>query len=492
MVHSKKALLSLLAAFTLLSSCSQHDEIDSGLAKVEKTSQDNANVKFQFITNASSSETRSTAEESDERPTSGMENEYQVNDVRVYLYGSSSKQFVKSIPLSGIKRLPLTADGNRVIYTTDRISVPIGIYDVFVIANYGNDDNYNKVIKEKEDEFLATVDSVTYHGGLIKDISKGIVMTNRASDNYGVTITENQNTTDNVIEINLERTLARIDVSTTKDVYELKKDPISETYATVKLDRYYIVNLPRYYNMFRHTAVLTSLVEPSSWSVTENFGRINDVNGYAIDPYFFRKEVDATQFTNADDYYANFYGDFNKETVAWETLTTQLSSSYSLENCMFQPAQKNGYSTGVIFNARITPKKVLDRYNNEITDEQQFPETLYYFNYKFYDSEEALDAAAANAISETSIRKFKKTAEGYRCYYKYWIRHLDNGDDTAMGVMEFGIVRNNLYDVKVNEVKGLGYDDLILIPDTPDESETDLNVILRVKPWIVRKLNITL
>jgi hypothetical protein len=41
-------------------------------------------------------------------------------------------------------------------------------------------------------------------------------------------------------------------------------------------------------------------------------------------------------------------------------------------------------------------------------------------------------------------------------------------------------------------VKGLGYDDLILIPDTPDEGETDINVILRVKPWIVRKLNINL
>jgi hypothetical protein len=494
MIHSKNSLFVLLAAFALLSSCSHRDEIESGVAQGVEAPQDNANVKFQFIANASSSKTRSTAEESDDQPVRGEENEYQVNNARVYLYASSTKQFVKSVELSGITRRPLTADNKNIIYDTERISLPSGIYDVFVIANY------DKVInKEKEDEFLATVDSVTYQSGLIKNISKGIVMTNRAADNYGVTIVEDQNHNDNVINIYLERTLARIDVKKEKEVIELQDESTpKQTYATVTLDRYYIVNLPRYFNMFRRTAVLTSLNEPTSWSVTENFGKINDQNGFVIDPYFFKKTVDATQFTNGDDYYVNYFGDYNKETVAWETLTTQATTSYSLENCMFTPAQKNGYSTGVIFSARFAPNNnVYDLVGGTlqlVTDETKYPETLYYYNYKFYASDVALAEATKNNtdLEKYQARKFTKTAEGYRCYYVYWIRHLDNNLPTVMGVMEFGIVRNNLYLINVQDVFGLGYNELIPNPDTPDEGETSLNVILRVKPWIVRRQDIIL
>lgn len=59
-----------------------------------------------------------------------------------------------------------------------------------------------------------------------------------------------------------------------------------------------------------------------------------------------------------------------------------------------------------------------------------------------------------------------------------------------MGVMEFGIVRNNLYRMLVTNVSDLGDGDPELIPnnDTPDEGETKLKVILNVKPWIVRDL----
>ena len=53
-------------------------------------------------------------------------------------------------------------------------------------------------------------------------------------------------------------------------------------------------------------------------------------------------------------------------------------------------------------------------------------------------------------------QKFEKSDDGYRCYYKYWIRHLDNYKNTTMGVMEFGVVRNNLYRLLIANVSGLG------------------------------------
>ena len=57
-----------------------------------------------------------------------------------------------------------------------------------------------------------------------------------------------------------------------------------------------------------------------------------------------------------------------------------------------------------------------------------------------------------------------------------------------MGVMEFGIVRNNLYRMLITKISGLGYNEMIVDPDKPDEGETYLKVVLNVKPWIVRDL----
>ena len=126
-----------------------------------------------------------------------------------------------------------------------------------------------------------------------------------------------------------------------------------------------------------------------------------------------------------------------------------------------------------------------------VTDKTKYPEVLYYYNYKFYDSPEAL-ASAIGITSVTGVnlemykvRKYEKTDEGYLSYYTYWIRHLDNYKPTSMGVMEFGIVRNNLYRLLITNVSGLGYPDVTV---NPDEGETYLSVILNVKPWIVRDL----
>lgn len=79
-----------------------------------------------------------------------------------------------------------------------------------------------------------------------------------------------------------------------------------------------------------------------------------------------------------------------------------------------------------------------------------------------------------------------------KSYHKFWIRHNDNNDDYKMGVMEFAIVRNNVYQLNVTGVKGLG-DPLPFTPgkdkpETPDESnEVTINVTIYVKDWVKRK-----
>lgn len=74
------------------------------------------------------------------------------------------------------------------------------------------------------------------------------------------------------------------------------------------------------------------------------------------------------------------------------------------------------------------------------------------------------------------------------CYYPYWIRHADNKDRSNMGVMEFGIVRNNIYDLAVTQITGLGYSD-IESPDPGNENEDGrlyIQLQILVKNWVLR------
>lgn len=73
-------------------------------------------------------------------------------------------------------------------------------------------------------------------------------------------------------------------------------------------------------------------------------------------------------------------------------------------------------------------------------------------------------------------------------YYPYWIRHANNGKPTEMGIMEFGIVRNNVYDMTVKEIRGLGLSGIDKPePDKDDETKDYyFNVEINVKNWVIR------
>lgn len=490
MLQLKQIFYPLLVATAFLCSCSQTEDITVNDSNKEQTVED-SKVVFRLRSNTSAS-TRSA--EDSYTHVQGTADEYKVNVARVYFYDNKTKLFVKSAVLSGITFYGTDGSGN-IIYETEPISVQQGTYDIFVTANT------NRLIKkEKEEQFLADVDSITYTQALIENISGGIVMSNRASDNLATVISKSNDNDVNVINISLERVLARLDIAKAQETFEVT-DNEGVQYASVTLDGYYIVNLPKYYYTYRHTAVLTSMDEPE-WNVMTHFGNVSDVNGYVVDPYFFKKTIDATGFTNADKYYEHFAADYSDPNqVKWSSFNTvsvtpNYKTAYCLENCSLTPAQKNGYSTGVIFKAIMEPHDNVFHLNGSgalerITDKSLYPEVLYYFQHKFYDSAEALSAAVSAVGSPTNkyqARKFEKTDDGYRCYYRYWIRHLDNLKPTEMGVMEFSIVRNNLYRMLITSVSDLGDETAVIIPDTPDEGETYLRVVLNVKPWIVRDL----
>ena len=288
-----------------------------------------------------------------------------------------------------------------------------------------------------------------------------------------------------------------------KEIYTLKNSA-GVTYATVRLNNYKFINLANKFYTFRHVATLDNAPEtpsaPSSYSVEAgNFGNIADNNGYLIDPYFFDKTVAGatTNFTGGS-FYTNH---LSKQTDSnWSGLADagKYVSMYCLENCMFRPAQNTVYTTGIMLKGTFTPEasQTIGNNGNPVEDPLVF-NTLYYFNYKFYTTLAAVgkygDANIDGLTEESSdaelaakqITRFTKNGGNFSTFYNYWIKHLDNNNPTVMGVMEFGIVRNNIYSVNITSIKNLGPG----TPDTkldPDENKAFLDVEFGVYPWIVR------
>lgn len=109
-------------------------------------------------------------------------------------------------------------------------------------------------------------------------------------------------------------------------------------------------------------------------------------------------------------------------------------------------------------------------------------------------TEDAVFAAtdAIDAFIEANKVTLNETIKVYTdfvCYYPYWIRHANNDKFPDIGVMEFGIVRNNIYDLTVSKFKTLGLSGVDKPnPGNPDEQEKYyFNVNVRVKNWVVRK-----
>lgn len=69
-----------------------------------------------------------------------------------------------------------------------------------------------------------------------------------------------------------------------------------------------------------------------------------------------------------------------------------------------------------------------------------------------------------------------RTYEDATCYYTWWIRHANDGEDKKNGKMEYAIVRNNIYELNVTKISSLG-------GYIPNEEEKGFIVKVYVKDW---------
>lgn len=229
------------------------------------------------------------------------------------------------------------------------------------------------------------------------------------------------------------------------------------------------------------------------------FSGESDIN-YVVDPNFENQWPDKDDKESAltADFYARNFAQTEEgafDYVKWEPLSEVAKSVvnlFTVENTMTKDEQKNAFTTGLYYKAKYIKDGVSDPKAN-----------LYKFKgavLTFTDLEALADKGEIKLIDSkgapmtdkfTSADEFKqigviKYNEGV-CYYPYWIRHLNNGDSKVSSAMEFGVVRNNFYILHVDKVMGIGLPEPVKPdPQTPDEKDGMLEVVVKVMPWTIR------
>ena len=166
---------------------------------------------------------------------------------------------------------------------------------------------------------------------------------------------------------------------------------------------------------------------------------------------------------NGQEYFSTYVGNKIAALTSWDELK---NFAASITN------DPTGYST------------YLEDYANTHSAEAFTSDELkweYYLRYELGVSENSQDGPEINQ-NEINTRNvlFKNSGEKLRtyykgqCYYIWWLRHSNDGDDEKNGVMEYAVVRNNIYKVNVNSIYSLG-------GDIPDNEGLDAQVY--VNKW---------
>lgn len=87
------------------------------------------------------------------------------------------------------------------------------------------------------------------------------------------------------------------------------------------------------------------------------------------------------------------------------------------------------------------------------------------------------DKITADILAKYGARTYEEAT----CYYTWWIRHANDDKEETNGIMEYAIVRNNIYELNVTKISSLG-------GYIPNEEEKGFVVNVYVKDWTLLEL----
>ena len=183
--------------------------------------------------------------------------------------------------------------------------------------------------------------------------------------------------------------------------------------------------------------------------------------------------------------------------------------AYCFENYTDRDHQTHGLSTGISFVARMYSDKELEhpierlyRYGGNLFEslaaiQETYGEAFVSEKLKEFIEKEKKDKKSITKTDLAELAADEKGGENIELYndnicyyYTTEIKHFDNGNNSETGIMEFAIMRNNIYSLAVTDINMIGdphVDPTPGIPDeNPDQEPALLNVEVQILPWIVR------
>lgn len=388
-----------------------------------------------------------------------------------------------------------------------------GRYRVMVIANPGKIVSKIAIIGTKDWNALVrhTLKADNYKNLQTMWQGGNFLMTNAycGSLNDHDVVLESGRHTD--VEICVQRACARFDYQAKNEnnVYFLEV-PIDGAVkkVEVQLKEAALMNVSNNFNLFKQ------IVKDNAVGTVPTFYAYETGDNYVYDSDWEVKRYFMTPIF--EDWHTGEYffypserkkGGTFTDTLAYKDLSTNLSEYgklfYCSENTVPGPkAQINKLSTGIVFKGTFSVPgiKVGDIYYYKPTKARS----------ELYTSLEQLrealkkegvtlpDAPNDNVLASYSVKRFIRQADGsYPVWFTYWNRHNDNGNDLEMGIMEFTVVRNNIYKLQVNSISALGLPKPPTDPDnpwkpagdTPDELIPVLDITVEVSKWVERTLD---
>lgn len=473
----------------------------------------------------------------------GLKDEYKVTKANLYLFpggtGSSfgSAKLTEIISISQFTQTTTTTtDQKTIVWTSKKTALTPGDYRIYIVVNgtvNGVGDSDKGTLTEADFLAKTTADATSVIAAVPSD---GLVMASRSpnsnnSNTLPYIAQEITKDPEQTIAATVERVMGKITVTAggtnassaaTANKYTSFSTTVTAigNITDITLKNYYVVNARKEGYYFRHVDKESTVTNP----LTEaNYGNSSATLPYVTDPKTYNKTYTSTPAL------ANSYGDWYLQgssafgLLSFGTFSGTYTdmpgyssgavetkvAAYCYENTMLKDKQKNGYTTGIVFKAEIAPSKMMQKKSSgdgveETTTIGSIGEIFYHSGIFYKDIEALKEAGVLLADGTTSssasgapadlkkndVQCFKKgSGDGkFICYYPYWIKHLPS--DTAEDVMEFGIVRNNVYQVTVTGIQGVGKDgvteNIITDTETDDPTTVLLNVKLSIKPWVVR------
>lgn len=430
MFKIKTITLSLLALLLVMSFASCASDTTSDLPLPSKDMKAYLQVKVTVEGSGDTRASRATTgpqggEDGDGRET-GLDNENEVNSLTVLLYKSDKDDLSDDnatidyvYTFTGLKKATTPTSGKDATYTTVPREIDAAIvgsknYHVIVIANADDMTSRCKGKKISEVRDLQMSKVCTRDADITK--FSNFIMSSKNDAKIDFT-KEGSETEPYVVDVNIERLAARIDIIPTAAF-----DGTSQGY---------------YYNVMDGTNVIGGFklesVTPTKVMTKGEYliKRVSSDKTVSSVTYFGEEKMDAT--TKASTNYV---------VCPWTKDRTGLTLAEAEGPTSFYNVKKTTSTSTAVGEASYILDYVME---NTTTDNKKDNSTGLIFKGKYYESSE-WDAAT---------KQPKAGFAGAKKQYTYTLRHSDpSGSGTTTDPMHFGVVRNNIYQVKVDGVEG--------------------------------------